>query len=472
MAIVLTIAGLVQTLEPGWRISEPTNARAVLTASVVSEDGSVRPAKDDEVTLVDGATTVFGGYITGSRETGVGGRGVVPIVTTFDVADYSAIADRRFVVAPWPAAFDAGSTTKEIITALHAGYLAEFGVTLQPGMGDGITWGAVTYDLRKLSDVLTELAAANGWYWRITADKVLQFFVYGFNVGPDPIEWEGDLTVEPEYAAYANNVICRYGTDAAPLTLRVADAAEMAAHGTWEAPVKYTDVLDEATATILATAELAKRIPQSRTVIGTTLTPGWQVGQSITLTVPARNLSGPFVVDNLETFAGGGGLVVYRVTMRTGTQATVNWRNTYASWSGGGTSSTSAPSIIVTPAVAGRASYPLGGSMFAGVQSSGPTLVRGLGGQVQLDSVALAGASVTAVVTCRAFDAGVGVTPKIVDVTHSAVVGTGALVTSVTPVTVVFPVTPGAGECFYELHFLPSVADADVAGTGYLEVGR
>ncbi len=567
MALALTIAGVTKRWKAGsLRVTEPTNARMTLTATVTSAAGSYRPAIDAEVLVTDGATTLFGGYITKTREAGIVG-GLTPIETTFDAADYSAIAGRRFVFDGYAGvSFPAGQTTKQRVQALIPPYLTEFGVTLGPGMGDGALLGASAYDGRKLDDVLNELAlgaAPGGWLWKITPAFVLEFSVPGLVSPPTTPVWEGDLTVSPDNSAYANNILVRFGTgpkdilsevqtgdgvtrvfplmypilewlgsgivvvnDGAshteftigpqsaaltqswtywesdgclhqlssepvvsaigtitysyratfPMTIRLSDPTEMTAHGTWEAIVTYPDVFDLVTATALGQSALDRAIVTPRTVVGTTRTAGLHPGQGLTLVKPTRNLNNTFLVDTVE-WTDPEGVIFYTVTMVEGATVTPNFRDDYKAVFAGtgsvGAASATPGSFTVVPASPSRASYPLGGSLFAGLRSAGPSLTRGLGGQVQLDAVALAGASVTAVVTCRAAQAGVGVIPKIVDVTHgNTVVGTGASVTSVTPVTVVFAVTPGAGVCFYELWLLPSAAAQDVFGFGYLETGR
>jgi hypothetical protein len=260
-----------------------------------------------------------------------------------------------------------------------------------------------------------------------------------------------------------------------PMVIRRQNLPEMAIHSTWEEPISLPDVFDLATAQAQGDAALLRSVLTPPRVVARTRTPGIHPGQGLTLVEPARHLNSTFLVESVS-WGDRNNRLFYTVTMVEGATVVRNWKDYYKGLgAGSGSGSVGSPgAFVVLPASPGRASYPLGGSMFAGVRSlSGPAKVSVGGNRVQLDTVAIGGASVTAVATCRVAHAGITVIPVIVDVSHgNTVIGTGAAITTVTPTTVVFTVTPAAGVSFCELWLLPSAIGQDVFGSGYLEMGR
>lgn len=80
------------------------------------------------------------------------------------------------------------------------------------------------------------------------------------------------------------------------------DAAEIAANGLWEDKILAPEIEDPVLAQSVANAELARRVNTGRIVrFRTRRMPAPEPGQSITITVPKRNISGSFTVTDVAT---------------------------------------------------------------------------------------------------------------------------------------------------------------------------
>lgn len=478
---VLTINGTPRPVKDGTlRGFDRVNGRSSLRASIVSTTGAYIPDVDDDVIFEDDASNeLFGGIITQPEQSWlVQGAG---IVTTFDAEDYSTLAARRRLSATTSGGF----TGRDAIDYIVTNYLAAYGVTRDAGMPAGATLGALTYDYAPVSDVLNDivrLAAPAGWVWRIDSSLVLTAWAPGAGV-PCPFTVTtgsskiagGDITVTRDRQYYANRVILVYSDGTAtPAVATADDAGEQASYGIYETAIRADGPFDSATAQDIADAYLAKFLVRPRTISFVTLEQGARAGQTLSVNLAARSLVADFLITEVEYWDWQGKELFHKITAVEGGTLTASWKDQLGTWGGGsGSGLVSIGGGVVTSQV-GRASYPLGGSMFAGQQSAGPSVINAVSYQdVMLDTAAIgAGTSVTAVVTCRAATAGAKVTPQIYNVTTAAVAGTGSQVTGVTPTTVAFTITVAAGQNTYRLRMTPDTANIDVFTQGYLEVGR
>lgn len=264
-----------------------------------------------------------------------------------------------------------------------------------------------------------------------------------------------------------------------PDTVTAQNSGEIAAHGIWETIITAPDVFDAAVAAALAQAYLDQSLVTSRHLSTSRLRiPSLLVqymfapGQELTVILPSRHLNTIFVISDVQAYEEEGQLL-YDIEADEGDTVAGSWRDTYKEWSGGGGGGTSASSGGFSPSSVGRWAYPLGGSGIAAQQSGTPTWVDTPSFiDVQLNSVAIGASTVTAVVMLRAMSGGVSVTARIQDVTNNVTAGTSSVVTSTSWAVVLIPVTVSVGEAFYRLQLLPSVANEDVFGTGYVEIGR
>lgn len=214
---VVTIAGATKTLrERSLYLSETANGRAALSFSVVSTDGSYRPALDAEVIITEAGNRIFGGLVERPTEEGVMRTGYsAGIITAISCVDFNSYADRRLVNGTF-----ASATLKANLTILVNDYLDDHGVTLDAGQVNGPTLPELTYEYARLSDVLNEwmtLTASVGdpYVWRIDYFKVLSAYQPSSEPAPfdivnnTPAQVIGDVIVEETRKDYANRVIVK-----------------------------------------------------------------------------------------------------------------------------------------------------------------------------------------------------------------------------------------------------------------------
>lgn len=466
MAVVVTIGGVTKTLQPNWSILATPNGNDTLHCVVKSLDGSYRPAMDAEIVLTENGTAIFGGTIQTPRERGILTKGT-GILTTISAISFDAMADRRYVSATIPT-----GTLKAALIVLTT-YLATYGITLDAAQVDGPSLPALTYDYRKLRDILDELASFTGYIWEISYTKVLRMFAPGTITAPVNIvdgdrRAIGDVEVSTTRAAaggagYANRVIVRGGTPEAPVTAIANNTAEQTAHQLWETVIAAPTASDTATAQALADAYILQTVLAPKIVRYDTYETGLKPGQTQTITLATRNVNNTFLLTEVETRNNEANLVMRSVTAIEGSFYQGSWRNLYRQWSSG-----VANVFPVVTSVAGqRIAYFLGGSAVEAVQSATPTWVPSSAVQVTLDTVARG--SVNAIVTVRLKAASGNVTARLRNVSDGITVGTSAAVASPTFQTVTFAVTLTAGSKIYQLEVLPSAANVDVSAVGYIE---
>ena len=219
MAETITIGGVAVSIDDGARISETINGRNTLDVGVTSAAGAYRPSQGAEFIWTKDGTRIFAGTIQTPSEAGVFGVPLADITTTISVADFSGLAERRYVKQSWAA----GWVLSDVLTDLLA-YLP--GVTLDPALVD---WPAVVsstnppaleyLDYRRLDEILNDLAALTGGrVWTITYGKVLRMVEIGAEAAPFDVDTSldthlaGDMEVSRTRDYYANRVILRAGT--------------------------------------------------------------------------------------------------------------------------------------------------------------------------------------------------------------------------------------------------------------------
>jgi hypothetical protein len=475
MAYTVTIGGAAKDIQPGWSITAQLNGRDQFQFSMLSVDGTYRPALDAEVVLANGATTVFGGFIVKTSEAGLGGHGVTPILTTVTAESFDQYADRRYA---WLTV--AAGNLKAALTAYIAGAWIDAAVALDAAQVDGPALPALTYSETKGSDLLNDLMTQSGGYvWRIDADKKLKMFLPSteaapFNITVPNCKAIGDVTVEPTRLNYANRVVIH--TENGALWAAAVAAGEVAAHGYWEAVYTAPDETSQTALQAMADMILARSTPTTKTVKYYTQTDGLAPGQSQTITLATRNVNNSFLITEVVTRDVGPATLGYDVTAIEGAAYQTGWRETWKKAFGGsavGVVSGGGGGAPVT-----RMIYPLATGVDS-VQSPTPTWVPATGGstdlgkgriQVQIDTVARGTTAATVKARLRALDAGVSVQARLYDVTDSvACAGVSSVETSVDGVNVTFAVTLTAGNHWYELQLLPGTANKDVNASAYVE---
>lgn len=229
------------------------------------------------------------------------------------------------------------------------------------------------------------------------------------------------------------------------------------------------DVFDVTVAQALADALLVRDNLRPNTVRYSTPLAGFHPGQTQTITSAKRNLSGSFILTDVEIRNTTGNLVRRRVTAAGSSRLPAKWQDTMRQWTGGATSNSggtvSAGSVTimtVRPPV-----YFLGGNLSLYVQDPAPTWTAADAVRVVIDTTARGNMAGTVRVRLRA-TAGT-VTARLQNVTDGTTAGTSSAIATVAWTDTVFDVVLTAGIKTYELQLLPSIANTDVAAVGHLE---
>lgn len=197
-----------------WSISEQLNERGTMRFGIKSMDASYRPLIREQIDFNWAGQHFFAGHIHHTDEAGLGGYGVVPIVTQCGATDFNALPDRRQVAITLPA-----GTLKSMLELLEP-YLTDYGVTLDPSQVNGPALVELTFTLGTLTAILDKLSVVSEYAWNISYDKVLSMFAPGTVAAPfDLVDGDtrviGDVRVSPTTVDYANRIIVLAGTGTA-----------------------------------------------------------------------------------------------------------------------------------------------------------------------------------------------------------------------------------------------------------------
>jgi hypothetical protein len=207
----------VNPLFESLEIRESVGGLSTLSCDIVSEGSPVlRFDLHAEVSAQEDGVTIFAGTLTRVREAGYGGpniydqSGAPQIVTTITAEDYSRLAERVYVTED----VAEGTSLETFLTTLVDDYLDQFGVTLDAAQVTGPALPAMTFDLKRASEVLQALSDATGFIARIDYDKKLRMWQEGELSAPfdidefdDPPKWTDDVSVENILGSdYANRI--------------------------------------------------------------------------------------------------------------------------------------------------------------------------------------------------------------------------------------------------------------------------
>jgi len=213
--VTFTVNGAPMKLRHGFRISETINGRSRFDGVVYSPDGTTnRPPVGADLQLVEDGVVIFGGIIDTPTEGGVGGEPVTRLITPIAAMDNNALAERRYLNLTFPA----GGTLKSWLQTV-AGYLAHWGVVVDPAQVDGPTFPtALTCPFMRVDEVLNQFSTlTNGDYvWEITYQKYLRMFAPATTAAPyDVVEGDrhtlGDVTSAPSLSNYATRILLLFG---------------------------------------------------------------------------------------------------------------------------------------------------------------------------------------------------------------------------------------------------------------------
>ncbi len=253
-----------------------------------------------------------------------------------------------------------------------------------------------------------------------------------------------------------------------PFQVQSNDAGEQASQGLWEKVISEPDVFEVDAAQALADAYLDRHIISLKGAAYPTRESGVRPGQTQTMTVPDRNLSGTFLITDVETTdtVDHGFLRIVKVVG--GTTYPGSWRDWYRDGGGGRSGGPSTPSISGTPsAPTSQSSWlaHLGGSR-AFSSAPNPAAWTPVHDYVSYTAKASFGGRVRAELFTR--NAGITATCRLYNVTDSAVVATSSGVTSQTATEVTFLVGLATGKK-YRLEVISSSNGEGVFCIGSLE---
>lgn len=175
MAIVTQINSNTVTPKTGTLAIEATLGGRYLCRMTVDDAGGsgYHPNLGENVSVADGGTTHFGGFLTEIDETGYWDAALTAITRSMVATDHRGRCDQRIVNET----YTAGQTLKAIYSDLRTKYLNIFGITLATGLAAGPIMPALTWSNKKLTDVLNELQAltvglGSPYYWTTSYEKV------------------------------------------------------------------------------------------------------------------------------------------------------------------------------------------------------------------------------------------------------------------------------------------------------------
>lgn len=152
------------------------------------------------------ARRLIGGRIETPDEGGLGGRGVVPIITRLDVVDYNAQAENRVVNEVL-----AAGTLLAILTRLGV----ILGLTIHPNQVIGPSLDAIPCDYATLKAILDKISEGTGYVWEFDDWNRLRMFLPGSEAAPVNVVdgngvAEGDVRSVPSRTNYRNRIIVRF----------------------------------------------------------------------------------------------------------------------------------------------------------------------------------------------------------------------------------------------------------------------
>ena len=238
-------------------------------------------------------------------------------------------------------------------------------------------------------------------------------------------------------------------------------AAEIAAHGRWEAVIQSPETTSQAAADILSAAYLAVHLPVPDTVRYDTYAVGLRPGQTQTITVPTRNINNTFLITDVSTKHLDDAHVLRSVTAIESLllQSADRWRDTYKLWSGdvSGSAALIGGGTIIQ---AGGTVYSFGGSQTEWQQTLAGGWVAANSTRVLINTAVRGSLIGTCYVWLRS---AVGsVTARVRNITDGATVGTSVAITNTSLTLTSFGVVLTAGARWYEIDLSPSVADTDI----------
>jgi len=496
-SVMMTIDGIVIKPLDGWEVTETINAQSNFRFTLRSEDGSYRPASDQKVLLYENGVLLFGGLISETSERGVGGEPIVPIDSPCVAHDFMKYVHRRQDVNE---IIPAG-TLKEALMQLMP-YMPE--MTLDPTQADGPELNDLAYEDAALQDVLNDLSLNSGYNVKASFEEMIKMAAPADEPAPFNITQSNgmlikDVTVDKIPVKYANRVIARSNNGLRSVYNNI---PEQTAKGYIQSVVvQAADVADQLGLDTFAQKYGEKAIVLTKRVKYTTRQAGFHPGQTQTITLARRGLSGTFLITEVKTRRVEN--VMWRtITAVEGNTRPDDFRDDYRKWSGGGATAGvkggggggggRSEVILSTSDVAVRAGAggagdiwgddvwdsdvwdpDVWGDVLTWVPATGGSEIMGQGSVHARVNTAETGTSFEVTARIRALDEGVTVQARLWNVSLSeAVPGVSPPVTSTLGAdgktqwtSVSWNVVLQLGDYSYELQLLSDTSNADMQAT-------
>lgn len=170
MALILKINNIDRTDHVKWDTLVVTEVLSKevdrLEFQIMKTPAKTIPSVNDDVTLEENGTKIFGGVITERNQIIKGG-----LLIAFDIRckDYSQYLDRKVVVRNYTNV-TARSIVLELVSIYTSGFTTSNVAQTTPSVG------SIKFNYEQVTRCLTQLADQIGWDWYVDPDKDIHFF--------------------------------------------------------------------------------------------------------------------------------------------------------------------------------------------------------------------------------------------------------------------------------------------------------
>lgn len=210
MSVTVTIGGsAVKIIQDSLSIEDVIRERSTASFIVLDEAGTETYTQGEPVSVTDGATTLYTGYIEKPVEKFVMGKGSK--LHSIQCKDQHYLADKRIIAKAYES-----KRTDEIVTDMITNYLADEGITAGTII-TGPTLESCVFNYITLTRALEALAEKSEFIWYIDYDKKLYFMPAStvaapWSIGSSDI-LAGSISVDRGNAKYRNKQYIKGGKD-------------------------------------------------------------------------------------------------------------------------------------------------------------------------------------------------------------------------------------------------------------------
>ena len=195
-------------------IDEARDNPSYLSCKFKNLDAVGIPSLEDEITVTNEGTKLFGGNIAGVRPRRLGAG---EVIYEIDAVDYTRLLDKNLVIESYQ-----GKTDKQIIEDIVSNYCQGSGITTTE-VTEGVTINAITFNYARPSDCLGRIAKLTGRFWYIDYDKVIHYFALTDNAAPFNIDDDSatywDMDISKSNDNMRNRVYVRGGVELSDFTV-------------------------------------------------------------------------------------------------------------------------------------------------------------------------------------------------------------------------------------------------------------